>query len=206
MDMNMLRRALWGFLRPLLQLVTNLLNPEIGEEWTSEFKKFLRKEECWVVASRLLINRGCFIATEFLGQGWSVVPSETDARSLALSELNLTKVRLVTEICDGERLLGEDNLKRLRKPNYIHLDADIFLTLWRNQHLIPESWKKKFNGNTRYIFFNGMILLAPDKGRYLLFLWWEDDQWHFDLGWLSRTWGADCVSAVLETTSLKRSS
>ena len=45
---NMLRQALWGFLRPLLQLVTNLLNPEIGEEWLAELKLFLRKEPCWV--------------------------------------------------------------------------------------------------------------------------------------------------------------
>jgi len=48
MDNNMLRRALWVFLRPLIQLISNLLNPEIGEEWLEELKKFLRKEPCWV--------------------------------------------------------------------------------------------------------------------------------------------------------------
>ena len=45
---TMLRNALWGFLRPLVQLVTNLLSPEVGEEWEREFKKFLRKELCWM--------------------------------------------------------------------------------------------------------------------------------------------------------------
>lgn len=44
---NTLRKALWGFLRPLVQLITNLLSPEVGEEWERELKKFLRKEICW---------------------------------------------------------------------------------------------------------------------------------------------------------------
>ena len=44
---NTLRQALWGFLRPLVQLLTNLLSPEKGEEWEREFKRFLRKEPCW---------------------------------------------------------------------------------------------------------------------------------------------------------------
>lgn len=47
MDNNMLRRELWVFLKPLIKLITNLLNPEIGEEWLTELKKFLRKEPCW---------------------------------------------------------------------------------------------------------------------------------------------------------------
>lgn len=49
MEINMLRKALWVFLKPLIQLITNLLNPEVGEEWLTELKKFLRKETCWVV-------------------------------------------------------------------------------------------------------------------------------------------------------------
>lgn len=48
MDITMLRRALWVFLRPLMQLISNLVNPEIGDEWLREFHKFLRKEPCWV--------------------------------------------------------------------------------------------------------------------------------------------------------------
>ena len=48
MDKNMLRQALWEFLRPLIQLITNILNPDGGEEWLTELKKFLRKEPCWI--------------------------------------------------------------------------------------------------------------------------------------------------------------
>lgn len=50
MNKNMLRKALWEFLKPLIQLITNILNPESGEEWLVELKKFLRKEPCWVTA------------------------------------------------------------------------------------------------------------------------------------------------------------
>ncbi|MFA5996919.1 MAG: hypothetical protein WC791_00345 [Candidatus Paceibacterota bacterium] len=48
MELNMLRKALWVFLKPLITLITNLLNPEIGEEVLVELKKFNRKEPCWV--------------------------------------------------------------------------------------------------------------------------------------------------------------
>ena len=43
---DMLRRALRNFLGLLKQLLTNLLG-EDGETWTTEFKRFLRKELCW---------------------------------------------------------------------------------------------------------------------------------------------------------------
>lgn len=47
MTKYMLRKALWVFLRPLMQLITNLLSPEMGEEWLTELNKFLRKEPTW---------------------------------------------------------------------------------------------------------------------------------------------------------------
>lgn len=46
---NTLRQALWGFLRPLVQLLIKLLSPQKGEEWEREFKRFLRKDPCWTV-------------------------------------------------------------------------------------------------------------------------------------------------------------
>ncbi len=45
---TMLRKALWEVLKPLVQLITNLVNPDIGEMWLVELKKFLRKEPCWM--------------------------------------------------------------------------------------------------------------------------------------------------------------
>jgi len=59
MDINMPRKALWVFLRPLIQLITNLANPEIGDEWLAELKKFLRREPCWVVANQARKAKAC---------------------------------------------------------------------------------------------------------------------------------------------------
>lgn len=48
---DMLRKALRGFLGLLKQLLTNLLGDD-GETWEAELKKFLRKEPCWVGATK----------------------------------------------------------------------------------------------------------------------------------------------------------
>lgn len=53
----MLRQALWVFLRPLIQLITNLISPEVGEEWLAEFKRFLRKEPCWVMEKAVVVAK-----------------------------------------------------------------------------------------------------------------------------------------------------
>ena len=47
-EMTVLRKALWAVLRPLIQLITNLINPEIGGLWLKELNRFNRKEPCWV--------------------------------------------------------------------------------------------------------------------------------------------------------------
>lgn len=197
MDKNMLRKALWEFLRPLVQLITNLLNPDQGEEWLREFKKFLRKEECWKKLI-ITINRNRFNTVEHIGHGWSIVADETDARSTLLTELDLTKVQHITMLKDGETYVeGEKKLKRLKSSGYIRLDADIFLTFWENQHLIPESWKEKVNGNTRFIYFDGTVLRGPGGDRFILYLYWDDSKWLWNVDWLDLGWNDNSPSAVL---------
>jgi len=63
---NTLRQALWGFLRPLVQLVTNLLSPEKGGEWEREFKRFLRQEPCWPPQRFTL-----YLHTKQMNGGWN---------------------------------------------------------------------------------------------------------------------------------------
>jgi hypothetical protein len=199
MDMNMLRRALWGFLRPLLQLVTNLLNPEIGEEWMIEFKKFLRKEGCWVTKKAITIVRNRFKFAEFIGQrGLRIVANETDKRSAALTELDLDKVRFVTMLKGESYISGEENLYRLKASGKIRLDADVFYTLWTKQHLIPESWKEKMEDNIRYVFFDGTILRHPCGSHCVLYLYWSGFTWDWNVLLLDTNRVADYVSAVLE--------
>ena len=70
----MLRKALWGFLRPLLQLVTNMLSPEVGAEWEEELKKFNRREPCWVVTAKAAVAKKAEETKVYLRRLFSAVP------------------------------------------------------------------------------------------------------------------------------------
>ncbi len=165
-----------------------------------QFTAFLRNGGRVIVGEPkvITINRNRFNPKKFVGEGWSILNDETDARSIALTELDLTKVQHVTMLKDGETYVkGEEKLKRLKSSDYIRLDADIFLTLWENQHLIPESWKEKVNGNTRFIYFDGTVLRHSDGHRCVLYLFWSDGQWRWDVYWVGHDWYDDDPSAVL---------
>lgn len=143
------------------------------------------------------INRR-FNPKKFIGDSWSILNDERDARSIALTELDLTKVQHVTMLKDGETYInGEEKLGRLKASDYIRLDADIFLTLWENQRLILESWKEKVNGNTRYIFFDGTVLRDSDGYCCVLCLYWYDGAWRWRVRWLGSDWYGSDPSAVL---------
>lgn len=166
----------------------------------TQFTLFLKNGGKMMLGSSNIVpiyhNR--FNPKKFLGDGWSIQNDETDARSIALTELDLTKVELVTMLKDGETCIqGEEKLKRLKSSDYIRLDADIFLALWENQHFIPESWKEKVNGNIRYIFFDGTVLQSPLGGRCVLFLYWGGGEWFWDCYWLDDDWQCCHLSAVL---------
>jgi len=145
----------------------------------------------------ILIDRSQpFDPIKFLGKGWSF--EEQDERSLALTELDLTKVRLEIMLMEGEAYInGEEKLRQLKKADYIRLDAKVFQTLWENQMLIPERWKEKTNGDTTYIYFDGTVLRSPDGDRYVLCLDWSDGQWDWYYDWLGSGWDVLRPSAVL---------
>ena len=136
-----------------------------------------------------------FDPVAFLRKGWSI--EEQDERSLK-PEFDLTRIRLVSMLKKGENHIdGEQRLGRLKVGKYVRLDAAVFLTLWRNLHLIPEQWKEKVNGNTRFISFDGTVLRNPDGDRYVLYLYWSDGKWRWDYDWLDHGWGAIALSVVL---------
>lgn len=137
-----------------------------------------------------------FALIAFVGEGWSIV--EEDERSLALTEVDLTKVSFETSLADGEKsVVGEEKLKRLISSGDIRLDAKVFQTLWENQHLIPASWKEPTNGNTTYVFFDGTIIRNSRGHRCVLCLFWVDGGWRWHCGWLGFEWDACRPSAVL---------
>jgi hypothetical protein len=90
-----------------------------------------------------------FNPAAFIGNAWTIWrgpadgtgldgDEEQDERSLALTTIDLTTVRIETMLTEGERLItGEERLTRLKEKNHIRLDAKVFQTLWQNQHLHP---------------------------------------------------------------------
>jgi hypothetical protein len=136
----------------------------------SQFTAFLKNGGRVIVGEPKVIpidRTSAFDPVAFIGEGWSIV--EEDERSLALGEVDLTKVNFETMLKERESsVVGEEKLKRLKDAGHIRLDAKVFQTLWENQHLIPASWKEPTNGNTTYVFFDGTILRHSRGGRYVL--------------------------------------
>ncbi|OGM01634.1 hypothetical protein A2480_00290 [Candidatus Uhrbacteria bacterium RIFOXYC2_FULL_47_19] len=158
----------------------------------------------------LSINRSKpFNPKKFIGKEWSFWRGpadgdglsgeiEQDSRSLALTEIDLTKINLkICPVGDEKLLKGEDFLQRLRTNGGISLDAGIFQTFWENPQLFPQKWKEKTNGNTTYIFFLGTVLRDPDGLRYVLCLFWEGVRLGWDCCWLGCEWLAYDPAAVL---------
>lgn len=165
----------------------------------SQFTAFLKNGGRVIVGEPKVIpidRTSAFDPVAFIGEGWSIV--EEDERSLALGEVDLTKVNFETMLKERESsVVGEEKLKRLKDAGHIRLDAKVFQTLWENQHLIPASWKEPTNGNTTYVFFDGTILRDSNGYRYVLYLYWRDGEWRWDCPWLDGKWSANDPSAVL---------
>lgn len=177
-------------------------NPkEAGKQFTA----FLKNGGKVIVDSPRVISIDRSIPFDpktFIGNGCSI--EEQDERAIALTEINLNEIMFDSTLEKGEKSIkGEDKLKRLKeKTNRIRLDAGIFKTLWENQILIPEKWKEQTNGNTTFIFFDGTVLRSSDGNRYVLCLYWVDDEWDWGYDWLGNDWSANHPSAVLASSTL----
>ncbi|MBU1179977.1 hypothetical protein KJ885_03465 [Patescibacteria group bacterium] len=145
-----------------------------------------------------------FSPAEFIGEGWSIWKGPADgdgltgvenqdARSLILTEVDTSAIRLETRLRDGEtRITGEEKLRRLKATKHIRLDAKVFQTFWENKHFIPESWKS----GSLFIYFDGTPLRDPNGKRCVLCLHWLHNRWFrghlLDVSWLTNS-----LSAVL---------
>jgi hypothetical protein len=130
-----------------------------------------------------------------MGTNWIIM--DEDKRSLGLI-VDLTKVQLETMLRDREtRVRSKEHVKRLKEAGLIRLDAKVFQTLWENQDLIPEAWKKRINGNIRYIRFTGTEIRGPGDYPYVFCLRWRGGQWDWRCLPLKDGWGVNAPSAVL---------
>lgn len=183
-------------------------NPkEAGRQFTA----FLRNGARLIVGMlKAVIDRTKPFDPAFIGAGWTIWKGlatgnglegdeEQDTRSIALAEIDVNQIRLVpTTLKDRETSIkGEERLKRLQAKGHIRLDVAVFLYLWLNQHLIPESWKERVNGNIQFITFDGTVLRHSFGDRYVLCLFWSDGKWYWSVGWLVNGFDQSGVSAVL---------
>lgn len=188
--------------------IISLSREELGRRFTA----FLKNGANLIVGEPkiILIDRSKpFDPSKFLGKGWTIWrgpadgnglegEEEQDARSLAITELDLSKVRLVTTFKKGETAVkGEENLCRLREASYICLDAGIFQTFWNQQEPIPRLLKELTNGGYTYVFFKGTILRNPSGRRYVLYLLLVGGGWRWSCSWLDCDWNDVDPSAVL---------
>jgi hypothetical protein len=129
----------------------------------------------------------------FVGKDWKVLTDTDNGIGI-----DLTKVRFETCLKEDEAFTtGEERLIRLKTTNHGSLGGKAFKACWENRHLLPDSWKKDENGNTRYIFFDGLVLQSPGGSRCTLYLYWDGGGWDWYYGWLGSDRYANDPSAVL---------
>jgi hypothetical protein len=84
---------------------------------------------------------------------------ELDERSLAITEIDVSKIELVVMGCNVEYgKIRWDRHKRLKQMGYICLDIWILYSLLSAPHLIPTKWKKKNKTDSELkVYFEGTI-------------------------------------------------
>lgn len=87
---------------------------------------------------------------------WTVF--EQDDRSLSLSEIDLSKVKLIVSSEKEETISGEEKLTRLKTKECIRLDYCVLREILMHG-IVPDEWNKKMRElNVEKIFFDGTIL------------------------------------------------
>jgi len=94
----------------------------------------------------------------------------------------------------GGRIEGNDLRKELGKQPV--LNANVLDYLLKNPSIIPDSWKKDADGNTRYIFFWGTVYCSSGGNLYVRYLRWVGVEWIWDYYWLDGGWDSDDPAAV----------
>ncbi len=144
--------------------------------------------------------------SEFLGQNWSI--DELDERSVALTEIDFSKILFETCLKEGQAAIkGEEKLERLKEmEDKLRLGDNVFLALWldykaRGKDSILE-WLRK-NRDITYLDFFGLVLRNPGGRRYVLYLFWDEGKWFWSCIWLDVVWFAHFLSAAVASSELE---
>lgn len=125
---------------------------------------------------------------------WKVEYDEP-MKSFDPSKLSL---HLESEQEDKKYVSGTEMQKRMKGKG---LNSNVLEHLLKHPELIPESWKKDAEGNTRYIFFWGTVYRYSDGYLFVRYLCWFDGAWGWSLDWLGGDWGFQYPAAVSEVCS-----
>ena len=128
----------------------------------------------------ITIERSQSFTPTFLGNDWVV--EWQDERSLALSEIDLSRVCLEAHVMPGEE---EADYKQLLN-NKISLDAQALQAIWerirgkRYSNCLPASWSERTtDGYTKFIGFYGTILRHLYNNRLaVLTLHWNSNMYN----------------------------
>lgn len=129
---------------------------------------------------------------------YSIAPSlvnlkiETHPKRTDVVRIDMTKVERVLALKEGDSsITGHENLERLQATGRTLLDVRVLEELWKNKHLIPESWKQ---GVT---YFWGTIFRDGLDGLCVACLCWVGSWWRWGYGWLGSGWDSYGPAACL---------
>lgn len=156
-----------------------------GEEFGRRFTSFLQNGANFNLKGPnvLVIDRtNPFDPAAFIGSGWTIWrgakdgdglrgEEEQDARSLAMTEVDFSKVLFTACLKEGESYItGEEKLSRHAAANHVRLDARIVQALLEEKGQVTLDWL--------YVRFSitgfelpGTVLRGPDGFRYFLCLY-----------------------------------
>ena len=152
-------------------------------------------------AGDMKVTMASFDPVAFFGEGWSLIEEEQDKRSVALTEVDMSKAEFFTCLKKGEsRITGKEKLARLRHENRVRYGATVFMGLWQDYQARKENsvlehlYQEK---RISYMDFFGDFFLGPEDGnRRVLCLSRGDGAWRWNCDWLGFGWYVRYVSVV----------
>lgn len=157
----------------------------------------------------LLIDRTKPFNPAVIGSGWTIWrgpkdgdglkgEEEQDARSLALTKVDFSKVLFTACLKKGELYItGEEKLSRHAAANHVRLDANIGQALLEEKDQATLNWMYT-TFNITWFELPGTVLRDSNGIRYFLYLYrLGDGRWRWHYRWLGYDRRATFVSAVL---------
>ena len=169
----------------------------------------------------ILIDRSKPLDPNFIAQVGTVVENETDTRSTALTQVNVSNIRLVSVLGPDEPYIAVEEWHARVKKHYICLDVHILQTLLlsENQSPIPQRWELMNsrgelmspprelmnNRHVPFIRFDGTVLQSGIR-RSTPCTYWSGAIWCWNFQSFEGICDGSTLSAVLDIPRFSTSS